>query len=52
MKTLSGHTGSVYSLVVLPDGSFASNSFDINRINKGISLLNVIFDILIYSSYF
>jgi WD40 repeat protein len=28
IKTLSGHTSSVYSLAVLPDGSLASGSVD------------------------
>ena len=28
LKTLKGHVGEVYSLVVLPDGSLASGSFD------------------------
>ena len=28
IKTLSGHTNSVWSLAVLPDGSLASGSYD------------------------
>ena len=28
IKTLTGHTSSVYSLAVLPDGSLASGSYD------------------------
>ena len=28
IKTLTGHTGSVYCLALLPDGSLASSSID------------------------
>jgi WD40 repeat protein len=41
IKTLTGHTSYVNSLAVLPDGSLARYSFELYRINKWISLLNV-----------
>jgi len=41
IKTLTGHTDWVWSLAVLPDGSFARYSLDLYRINKWIFLLNV-----------